>query len=234
MMILGVATVEPHLLFLSFFLHFCTPYQSFLNCDSHGIPLKVKTTQIISDESQSTFLLTGTETYKARLVATALRKDKLYIRIYLICMNFVVQILIPFVVLIILNLLTYRTIKESETALLQNIRIHYSCKSRMQGIQQQLRRSQQESKEDQVLIETDNKQVTMTTMHHQQESANCHNHHNNKATSLRKREVVLSRISIYIVFVFLFCHSLRIVPNIYEMICTYTKVSGTSRHSASF
>ncbi len=54
------------------------------------------------------------------------------------------------------------------------------------------------------------------------------NHHPlNKATSLRKREVILSRISIYIVFVFLFCHSLRIIPNVYEMICTYTKVHNT-------
>ena len=46
----------------------------------------------------------------------------------------------------------------------------------------------------------------------------------NKATSLRKREVVLSKISCYIVFVFLFCHSVRIVPNIYEMVTTYTQV----------
>ena len=46
----------------------------------------------------------------------------------------------------------------------------------------------------------------------------------NKATSLRKREVVLSKISCYIVFVFLFCHSVRIIPNIYEMVTTYTQV----------
>ena len=52
----------------------------------------------------------------------------------------------------------------------------------------------------------------------------------NKATSLRKREVILSKISIYIVFVFLFCHSLRIIPNMYEMIQTYTKVSFQTRH----
>jgi len=43
----------------------------------------------------------------------------------------------------------------------------------------------------------------------------------NKATSLRKREVVLSRISLYIVFLFLFCHSLRTIPNVYEMVATY-------------
>ena len=47
----------------------------------------------------------------------------------------------------------------------------------------------------------------------------------NKATLLRKREVALARISIYIVFVFLLCHSVRIVPNTYEMITTYTEVN---------
>ena len=47
----------------------------------------------------------------------------------------------------------------------------------------------------------------------------------NKATSLRKREVILSRISFYIVFVFLFCHGVRVVPNTYELITTYTQVS---------
>ena len=44
-----------------------------------------------------------------------------------------------------------------------------------------------------------------------------------KTTSLRKREVILSKISIYIVFVFIFCHSLRIIPNVYEMITTYMR-----------
>ena len=45
-----------------------------------------------------------------------------------------------------------------------------------------------------------------------------------QASSLRRREVILSRISIYIAFVFLFCHSVRVVPNAYELVTTYTKV----------
>merc|ERR1719499_739678 len=44
-----------------------------------------------------------------------------------------------------------------------------------------------------------------------------------QASSLRRREVILSRISIYIAFVFLFCHSVRVVPNAYELVTTYTK-----------
>ena len=47
-----------------------------------------------------------------------------------------------------------------------------------------------------------------------------------QASSLRRREVILSRISIYIAFVFLFCHSVRVVPNAYELVTTYTKVIG--------
>ena len=39
--------------------------------------------------------------------------------------------------------------------------------------------------------------------------------------SLRKREVALAKISLYIVLVFLFCHIIRIIPNGYEMIQSY-------------
>ena len=38
--------------------------------------------------------------FRAKLIATDMRKDKTYIRVYLICMNFLVQIVIPFAVLI--------------------------------------------------------------------------------------------------------------------------------------
>ena len=48
-----------------------------------------------------------------------------------------------------------------------------------------------------------------------------------QASSLRRREVILSRIAIYIAFVFLFCHSVRVVPNAYELYTTYTKVTTT-------
>ena len=47
----------------------------------------------------------------------------------------------------------------------------------------------------------------------------------NNIVSVRKRELVLARISIYIVFVMLLCHSVRLIPNTYEMIQTYTQVS---------
>ena len=39
--------------------------------------------------------------------------------------------------------------------------------------------------------------------------------------SVRRREVVLARISLSIVFVFLVCHSVKLIPNAYEMVQTY-------------
>ena len=42
--------------------------------------------------------------------------------------------------------------------------------------------------------------------------------------SIRKREVVLAKISLYIVFVMLICHTVRLIPNTYEMVETYTQV----------
>ena len=41
--------------------------------------------------------------YEMRLVPTELRKDKLYVRIYLIWTNLIMQIVLPFVILISLN-----------------------------------------------------------------------------------------------------------------------------------
>lgn len=39
----------------------------------------------------------------------------------------------------------------------------------------------------------------------------------------RRREVLLSKISIYIVYMFVCCHSVRIIPTIYELIWHYAK-----------
>ena len=71
--------------------------------------------------------------YGYKLVPTALREDKYYIRVYLISINFLVQILIPFVTLVILNFMTYSTIKESEKKLLNNYRVHFSAPATQGG-----------------------------------------------------------------------------------------------------
>ena len=109
--------------------------------------------------------------------------------------------------------------KESEKTLLQNIRVHYqSNRNRTSTMRTN---SDNSNTNENITIQSS----TNGGSSQQQNGNNAAILTKNKATSLRKREVILSRISIYIVFVFLFCHSVRIVPNIYEMICTYTKVS---------
>lgn len=42
--------------------------------------------------------------------------------------------------------------------------------------------------------------------------------------SLRRREVTLARVSLYIVFIFLVCHAVRLFPNMFEMVQTYMEV----------
>ena len=36
--------------------------------------------------------------------------------------------------------------------------------------------------------------------------------------TIRKREVLLSRISVYIVIIIVSCHTIRIVPNVWEIV----------------
>ena len=95
----------------------------------YHVPILSFQFDVLSDEpieteshDNQTDVMTEKQETRVRLVPTDLRKNKIYVRVYLTCMNFVVQILIPFTVLILLNFFTYRTIKASEQNLLQNYR----------------------------------------------------------------------------------------------------------------
>ena len=54
---------------------------------------------------------------------TELRLDEWYIRIYILWMNFVLQIIGPFILLIVLNVLTYKKILAFERTLSDTLRI---------------------------------------------------------------------------------------------------------------
>jgi hypothetical protein len=45
---------------------------------------------------------------------------------------------------------------------------------------------------------------------------------------MRDKEVAMAKVSLLIVIIFLICHSIRIVPNTYEMVQTYMDVSSSS------
>ena len=57
------------------------------------------------------------------LMPTALRINEWYIRIYILWMNFVLQIIGPFILLIVLNVLTYKKILDFERTLSDTLRI---------------------------------------------------------------------------------------------------------------
>ena len=83
-----------------------------------------------------------------RLQPAKFRQSKLYILAYVVSLNFVVQILIPFTTLIACNYKTYMTIKESEKNLSTNYSIHF--KSRRAAI---VRRQPPQTQEDSVRVQ---------------------------------------------------------------------------------
>ena len=48
-------------------------------------------------------------------------------------------------------------------------------------------------------------------------------------TIIRKREVVISRVSVYIVVILVSCHTIRIIPNVWEIVQTFTKGKNGSK-----
>ena len=221
-----------------------------------------------------------------KLVPTELRKDPLYIRVYILWMNLIFLILGPFVVLGILNYRVYTRIKKYERTLRDTLRSRSTMDDSMptederngslKWIRSCLRkghRSQSETglgksykfkskmvlknggtkNKDQVndlIHETDNDNrrqsptVENSILMHPESSSrngspderinkqrsnesarsnsssnnlgrksslnrsriNSKRRRNNSLTAPRKREVLLSRISIYIVFMFVICH----------------------------
>lgn len=95
---------------------------------------------------------------KTKIEPTALRLNPVYIKIYLIYMNFIIHGIIPFITLILMNINIYRKVR-------------------------QLQQIQQET--------------------------------SNRGTA-QQREIRLTQISIAIVAVFILCHAVKWIPNIWE------------------
>lgn len=93
-----------------------------------------------------------TSPYRYTIEPTPMRVNEYYIKIYCIWMNFIFMGLIPFCLLIVLNLLTVRSLIKASTAESQS----------------------------------------------------------------KKNEVALAKVSLSIVFVFILCHSVKWIPNLYE------------------
>ena len=114
-----------------------------------------------------------------------MRRNKYYYSIYIIGLNFVIHGIIPFVIIITLNTLTYRELKEIESK-----PSFHSCHSTV-TLSRQRQQSFKENESPRIVI---------------------------RSFNIKRNELVLARVSLVIVLVMLICHSIRWIPNIYELI----------------
>lgn len=103
------------------------------------------------------------------ITASAMRVNKYYITIYCIWMNFAFMGLVPFVLLIVLNSLTLRSL---------------------------------------IVQHRPSRNGSTTLM----PSASFHAN-----SSTKRNEIALAKVSLTIVFIFIICHSVKWIPNIYEL-----------------
>ena len=68
--------------------------------------------------------------YKISIGATDMRINRIYIRVYIIWLNLIVLVIVPFVLLIVLNILTYKKIVEFEQNLSNQMREQNARSSR--------------------------------------------------------------------------------------------------------
>ena len=85
--------------------------------------------------------------YKISITATDLRINRIYIRVYILWLNLIVQIIVPFVLLTVLNILTYKKIVEFEQNLSNQMR-ERNTRPSMRRVTSQRVRSQDGNEEN--------------------------------------------------------------------------------------
>ena len=118
-----------------------------------------------------------TPNYTYQIELSPLRQDKYYYSVYIIGLNFAFNGLIPFLIVIMLNGLLYK----SFSSIWRETTSHSTC--------------------FQVL--TSKKSCSITDL---------------AKSRLKFSELTLAKVSLIVVFVFVVCHSLRWIPNTYELI----------------
>lgn len=198
--------------------------------------------------------------YTIEIKASDLRTNYHYISLYLVWLNLITQILVPFVLLIIFNFLTYKKILEFEQALSNQVRVSFTKSRRQTTVRRSNAANSTENGPDNIemiqlvpnerrqsIVELkENSKSSLLTRFKSIRKANGGSIRASKrvddadddepkamqATSsivsgqassdLRRREVVLAKISIYMVLVLLICHCVKIVPNLYELVLLLT------------
>ena len=90
--------------------------------------------------------------YKISITATDLRINRIYIRVYILWLNLIVQIIVPFVLLTVLNILTYKKIVEFEQNLSNQMR-ERNTRPSMRRVTSQRVRSQDGEANDTEMIQ---------------------------------------------------------------------------------
>lgn len=90
--------------------------------------------------------------YKISITATDLRINRIYIRVYILWLNLIVQIIVPFVLLTVLNILTYKKIVEFEQNLSNQMR-ERNTRPSMRRVTSQRVRSQDGEENDTEMIQ---------------------------------------------------------------------------------
>ena len=133
------------------------------------------------------------EKFHCKIKLTDIRQNSYYYSIYIIGLNFVFNGFIPFALIIVLNTLLYKQLKLIVSGAPF---ISYSLPASTLQIQLQ--------------IQQRNLNIGENVGNGIQS--------NNKQKRIRANEMILARVSILIVIVFIVCHSVRWIPNIYELI----------------
>ena len=123
-----------------------------------------------------------TTSYTYQIELSPLRKNKYYYSVYIIGLNFAFNGLIPFVIVILLNGLLYK----SFNSIWRETTSHSTC---IQVLASNL------------ALTRSNRAIT-----------------NLAKSRLKFSELTLAKVSLIVVFVFVVCHSIRWIPNIYELI----------------
>ena len=128
-----------------------------------------------------------TKSTLSTLIPTQLRQNPCYYQVYIVWLNIIFNAIIPFLVLIILNAYI----------------LHYLILNERRG-------SSKRSGND-VNRGKFGKQISLD-----RESSRLRIHHHPSQMRKRENKVALAKVSLAIVFIFIICHSIKWIPNIYE------------------
>ena len=152
----------------------------------------------------------NTTSYEFSIEPTEMRVNSYYITIYCIWMNFIFMGLGPFILLIVLNALTLRSLIGHLQPLPSPTNFIHTPQSNTATPSTYVMTSRQST-------------VTTTSfvgpnMYTGAGPPSPYVYQQQQQPSSKKNEIALAKVSLTIVFIFILCHSVKWIPNIYELV----------------